>query len=101
MTLRCKEALRPFLLFAVMGVWLSGDSRAAQVAARTEVDLLVKGGTVVTMDAARRIVEDGAVAIRGERIVAVGAAAEMQGRYQPAREIQAAGKIILPGFINT
>ena len=97
---RYRKTLRLILLFMGMALCLSGDSRA-QVAARTEVDLLVRGGTVVTMDTARRIVEDGAIAIRGDRIVAVGTAAELQGRYHAVREISAGGKIILPGFINT
>ena len=42
-------------------------------------DLLLSGGTVVTMDPAFRVVEDGAVAVRGERIVAVGPAARARG----------------------
>src|SRR5262249_58770847 len=37
-------------------------------------DLLVRGGTVVTMDGDRHVVENGAVAIRGDRILAVGTA---------------------------
>ena len=96
---RCKETPKLVLLCASVALCLSLNSRA-QVA-RTEVDLLVRGGTVVTMDTARRIVEDGAIAIRGDRLVAVGTAAELQGRYHAVREIPAGGKIILPGFVNT
>jgi 5-methylthioadenosine/S-adenosylhomocysteine deaminase len=63
-------------------------------------DLLVAGGTVVTMDATRRVLPDGAVAIRGERIVDVGPAAELRTRYRGAREIRANGRIVLPGLVN-
>jgi cytosine/adenosine deaminase-related metal-dependent hydrolase len=35
------------------------------------VDLLIKGGTVVTMDEEMRVLEEGSVAIRGDRIEAV------------------------------
>jgi len=37
---------------------------------KTVVDLIVRGGTVVTMDDTRRIIENGAVAIKNGRIVA-------------------------------
>ena len=36
------------------------------------VDILIRNGTILTVDGERRIVTDGAVAIRGDRIVAVG-----------------------------
>ena len=35
-------------------------------------DLLVSGGTLVTMDAKRRVIEDGAIAITGRFIAAIG-----------------------------
>jgi len=65
------------------------------------VDLLVTGGTVVTMDAHRRVIEAGAVAIRGERIVAVGPAAELERKYRPKRRLNAEGRLVLPGLVNT
>src|SRR5271154_2386908 len=40
--------------------------------AKDKVDLVVTNGTVITMDAQRRVIENGAVAVRGESIVAVG-----------------------------
>ena len=64
------------------------------------VDLLVTGGTVVTMDADRRVIEDGAVAIRGERIVAVGPASKLARRYRARRRLRADGRLVLPGLIN-
>ena len=38
----------------------------------TSVDLLITGGTVITMDSERRVIENGEVAVRGDSIVAVG-----------------------------
>ncbi len=73
----------------------------AGAAERERVDVLVTGGTVVTMDAERRVIENGAVAIRGERIVAVGPAAELEKSYRARRRIRANGRLILPGLINT
>jgi len=68
---------------------------------KERVDLLVSGGTVVTMDADRHIIEDGAVAIRGDSIVAVGPSAEVFAKYAARRRIDARGRIVLPGLINT
>jgi len=38
---------------------------------KEKISLLVEGGTVLTMDPSRRVLEDGAVAVRGDTIVAV------------------------------
>ena len=62
------------------------------------MDLLITGGTVITMDPARRVIENGAVAIAGNRIVAVGPAAEVPA--QAARVIDARGHAVLPGLID-
>jgi 5-methylthioadenosine/S-adenosylhomocysteine deaminase len=63
-------------------------------------DILITGGTVITMDSGRRIIEDGAVAIVNDRIAAVGPTAELRGRYRAAQEIDAKRKIIMPGLID-
>ncbi len=90
----------------MLRIWLSLLALVATAAlllacARGEpVDLLVTGGTVVTMDADRRVIEDGAVAIRGERIVAVGPASELARRYRARRRLRADGRLVLPGLIN-
>jgi len=62
------------------------------------VDLLVRGGTVVTMDAQERVLPGGSVAIRGEAIDAVLAAGDP---LPPAREtIDARGHLVIPGLVN-
>jgi len=64
-------------------------------------DLLVRGGTVVTMDGDRHVVENGAVAIRGDRILAVGTADALSRKYRARRAVDASGKVVIPGLINT
>src|SRR6266849_194622 len=53
----------------------------AQNAKKEKIDMLVAGGTVVTMNAERRIIEDGAVAGKGDAIVAVGSRASIEAKY--------------------
>src|SRR3954453_14905056 len=43
------------------------------------VDLLITGGTIITMDGTHRIIENGAIAVRNGAIVQVGTAAELKG----------------------
>ncbi|MFO7838923.1 MAG: amidohydrolase [Desulfosalsimonadaceae bacterium] len=64
------------------------------------IDLLVKNGTVLAMDAADTLIEDGAVAVAGDCIAGVGAASDFS-ETGAARVIDAGGGIIMPGLINT
>src|ERR1043165_1307220 len=64
------------------------------------VDLIVSGGTVVTMDGERRVIEDGAVAVDHGRIVAVGKRSEVVGRYDARETVDASGRAVIPGLIN-
>src|ERR1035437_3995728 len=67
---------------------------------KQEVDLIVSGGIVVTMDGARKIPRGGSVAVKGDAIVAVGPRAEVERKYTSPHTIDAQGKMVLPGFIN-
>ena len=71
------------------------------VAAAEPADWLLTARWVVTMDNGRRVIENGAVAILGERIVAIGPAAEIETQYQPKQRIDAPDAILAPGLINT
>ncbi len=64
------------------------------------MELLVKGGTVVTMDAEFRVIEDGAVAIQVDSIVAVGKRTDLESKFGKSKTIDASGTLILPGMIN-
>ncbi|MBZ5652523.1 MAG: amidohydrolase [Acidobacteriia bacterium] len=67
---------------------------------KEKADLLITGGIVVTMDSTRAILDDGAVAVRGDTIIAVGPRNELEARYAASQTIDAKGKLVLPGFIN-
>jgi len=61
--------------------------------------LVLRGGTVVTVDSSERIAE--AVAVEGNRITAVGTAEEIARFVGPTtRVIDLAGRALLPGFID-
>ena len=76
---------------------------AVSVAAQTRrpVSLVVIGGTVITENAAHRILTPGAVAINGRDIVDVDTPAAIAAKYQAAETIDARGQIVLPGLVNT
>jgi 5-methylthioadenosine/S-adenosylhomocysteine deaminase len=64
-------------------------------------DLLIVGGTVVTMDQDRRVIEDGAVAVKDGKIALVGTRAVVTKNLRARQTIDATGKVIIPGLINT
>ena len=66
----------------------------------TVCDLLLTNGSVITVDDERRVHEPGAVAISGDRILAVGTPEDLD-RYRATRVIDCTGKAVLPGFIDT
>ena len=63
-------------------------------------DLLLLHGTIVTVDAERRIIEDGAIAISGDRIVDIGSASDLAPRHQDKKVVDCQGKLIIPGLID-
>jgi len=74
----------------------AGDSVVA------EVDILLVGGALVTMsDVEPAIIDPGAVAIRGDRIVDVGSAEAVKNRVRPKRTIDRSGDIIMPGIVDS
>jgi len=57
--------------------------------------------TLVTLDPGRRIIEDGALLLRGDRIEAIGTASELADRLsQSERTIDGRGMVAMPGFVN-
>jgi 5-methylthioadenosine/S-adenosylhomocysteine deaminase len=87
------------LLAGIVALSLCPGAAAAPQAPEP-IDLLVDGGTIITMDASRRIIQDGAVANRGDTIVALGPSSEIVARYAPASRLHTRGHLVLPGLIN-
>jgi len=73
---------------------------SGQAMAPVPCDLLVRHGVVLSLDAGRRVFPDGAVAIDGGRIAAVGPGRELEARFAAGRVIDARGGVVHPGFID-
>jgi len=87
---------RLFALFAVLLCFAP-----VSIAKAESADLIVSARYVVTMDGRQRLIEDGAVAVRGERIAAVGSRAEILRQFQARQRIDKGDAILAPGLINT
>jgi 5-methylthioadenosine/S-adenosylhomocysteine deaminase len=86
------------LLSAVLSLAAIASSAAVPTAAPGV--WLVAGGTVVAMDEAGTVIPAGAVAIRGNRIEAVGTATDLAARFPGARQLDATGRIVMPGLVD-
>lgn len=74
---------------------------AALAQGSQHVDWLIRCRYVLTMDAQHDLIPDGAVAIKGERIVAVGSAPDLERRFTPAYRLNRPDAIVMPGLIDT
>jgi 5-methylthioadenosine/S-adenosylhomocysteine deaminase len=94
-----KRNLR-WILVSILVFSLSFSFLLSETKGLTEVDLMIIDGTIITMDGERRVIEDGALAISGDRIVDVGLTGELQSKYRPKRTINAKNKVVMPGLID-
>ena len=64
------------------------------------IDTLFTNAIVLTMDEKLTQYDPGAVAVKGDSIVAVGAEAELKKEYSAKEVIDCGGKILMPGLVN-
>ncbi|HSO79851.1 MAG TPA: amidohydrolase [Chromatiaceae bacterium] len=67
----------------------------------TEVDTLILGGTILCLDDGMTRIDDGALAIAGDTLVALGTQAELRGRFTSRNIIDGTKTLIMPGLINS
>ena len=91
-----KLGLVAFVLIAAIALVIVSTQTGEQ-----QVSLVVTNGTVVTMDAGGRVIENGAVAVDGADIVAVDTADAIQRQFRGTEIVDAAGQVVMPGLINT
>lgn len=95
------KTARSTLSIILIAIFFSSSSLSFAPSRVAVVDTVILGGTVVTMDGGRRVIEDGGVAIKGGVIEAVGTRREITAGFRGRRVINAAGKAVIPGLINT
>ena len=83
--------MRLFCSFLLFLSSLAGES----------ADWIWTGRYVVTMDPQRRVIDNGAIAIRGERILATGSKPEIEQHYQARHRLDRPEAILAPGLIST
>lgn len=76
------------------------DNGQAATGQDDRIDLIIAGDTVVTMDVARTIIENGAVAVDDGVIVAIGTAAEITANYSATQTLAGENRVVMPGLVN-
>jgi 5-methylthioadenosine/S-adenosylhomocysteine deaminase len=72
------------------------DGAAQPIAA----DLLIGGATIITMNAERQVIEDGAIAVKADRIVAVGKRAALEKTVKAKETLDGRCFVMTPGFVD-
>jgi len=67
---------------------------------QNEADLILRHGQIITMDNERRIIQDGAIAIRRGRIMVIGPDKEVASLTRSAQERDLQGALVHPGFVD-
>jgi 5-methylthioadenosine/S-adenosylhomocysteine deaminase len=65
-----------------------------------QADVILTNAIVITMNARSDLFAEGALAVEGDRIAAVGAANEIAAEYQAREMVDCKGKVVIPGLIN-
>ena len=99
--MRCMKKKYIFVFLLVFGLVVVSCVHYQFNNNRETVDILIVNGTVITMDSNRTILEAGAVVIKDGTIVAVGPSESLKSKFKAKETINANGKIVMPGLINT
>lgn len=96
---KLKIFVTALLLFSFTFTPFAATSENRSAAIR--VDLLIVGGTIVTMNAEREIIKSGAIGIKNGEIAIIGPWQDVTKSVRATRTINASGKVVIPGLINT
>ncbi|NBQ58493.1 MAG: amidohydrolase, partial [Opitutaceae bacterium] len=88
------------ILLSLLTPAISPAQPVTNTPALQPADLIITHAHIVTMNATREVIPDGAVIIRDARILAVGPSA-IALQYTAKKTIDARGDLVVPGMINT
>ena len=76
---------------------IAGDSSKMK---KLDADLIVSGAYIVTMDANKTVLRNGAIAVKDGLIIALGDAEKITVEYRATEIISGKNRAIMPGFVN-
>ena len=90
------------LFFSIYGCGEPPQNGPAPAAESSDdnIDLIIAGDYVVTMDDDGTVISNGAVAIDDGLIIAIGSAEDIDARYSADGRLDGANRIVMPGLIN-
>ena len=88
-------------IFCLLFSLCLGVSAVNLLAAAEPADTIWSARYVITEDAQHRVIENGAVAIRADRILAVGTKSDIDSRFTAKQRLDRPDAILAPGLINT
>jgi len=88
-------------LLAAIAAVIASPVAWSIVQTQQAASLVIGNGIVITVDGSRRILNPGSIAINGSQIVAIDTPANIAARFKGANTIDATGKVVMPGLINT
>ncbi len=91
---------REFMKVAGGATVAAGTSRPPLSQGGRSIDLLIRGGMVLTMNSARQVYRRGAVAVDGSRIVEVGQEDDLSKKYNPRKILRSDSFVTMPGLVT-
>ncbi len=88
------------ILFLVAGTAGCGSPETPAEGSGDQVDLIVKGAHIVTMDAEGSVIADGAIVIDEGIILDIGSSADIEAKYSAAATLEGDKRIVMPGLVN-
>ena len=88
------------MLFLTIGGAGCGSGETPAEGSGDSIDLIVKGAHIVTMDAKRTVIENGAIAIDDGVILDIGDAADIEANYAAVETLDGDKRIVMPGLVN-
>ena len=89
-----------FFLIAALAGCTPSDTPSKAAKSADQIDLIVRGDYVVSMDKDGTVYEDGAVAIDENLIIAIGPAEQILAEYPAVQTLAGDKRIVMPGLVN-